>query len=198
MKFVLQGNRPCLRSDDEMLAVDRTAADAAFRTYSKEILWGFLKEQGFRKWNTNSFVRRNQIDLLEYLDLQKERHGSKTMTVNYALMPLYVPTDYMILGFGGRLGMLIAGNDIWWDYANAEIAGRSFQNMTDAIGQFVLPWFRYFDDETAYTKQLQKDTRQSFCGYDSKAWLAAAGIRNDREQIIAETVKRLRLPQQLL
>ncbi|MCH5262285.1 MAG: DUF4304 domain-containing protein [Lachnospiraceae bacterium] len=197
-KFILQGNRSCIRSDDEMISVDKTEADTAFKKYSKDIVGKYLKEQGFYKWKTNSYVRRNNIDLLEYIDLQKERYGSKTFTVNYAIMPLYVPTEYMVIGFGNRLGELINGKDIWWDYANDEIARKSFQNVTVAIQQFVLPWFQHFNNEDSYRKQLKKDIRKSFCGYDSQMWLEAAELRNERKYVIAENVNRLKLPQKLL
>ena len=187
-----------MRSDDEMLSVDKLEADSAFKKYNKDILWKYLKEQGFYKRKTNSYVRRNDIDLLEYIDLQKECHGSKTFTVNCALMPLYVPTEYMVIGFGNRLGELITSKDIWWDYSNDDIARKSFQNITDAIEQFALPWFQHFNNETAYKKQLKKDARKSYYEYDNKTWLDAVDMRHDREYVIAENVKRLKLPQKLL
>lgn len=197
-KFILQGNRRCMRSDEEMLSVDKSVADSVFKKYSKDIVGKYLKEQGFYKWKTNSYVRRNNIDLLEYIGLQKESFGSKTFTVNYALMPLYVPTEYMVIGFGNRLGELIAGKDIWWDYANDDIARKSFQNITDAIQQFVLPWFQHFNNEISYKKQLKKDTRKSLCEYDCQKWLEAVDIHNDRNYVIAENIERLKLPQKLL
>lgn len=197
-KFILQGNRTCIRTDAEMLSVNITIADSAFKKYSKEILGKYLKEQGFCKWKTNSYVRRNHIDLLEYIDLKKEQHGSRTFTVNFAIMPLYVSTEYMILGFGSRLGVLITGKDVWWDYADDDIAIKSFQNITDAIQRFVMPWFQKFNNEAAYKKQLKKDIKKSFCGYDCQTWLNAVDIRSNREYVVTENVKRLKLPQKFL
>lgn len=198
-KFILQGNSVSgIRTDKQMLSVDKTAADLAFKKYNKDILWKYLKENGFYKWKTNSYVRRNNIDLLEYIDLQKEKYGSKTFTVNYALMPLYIPTEYVVIGFGDRLGKLIAGKDVWWDFADDDVARKSFQNITDAIQQFVLPWFQHFNNENLFKKQLKKDTRKSFCGYDSKMWLEAVDLRSDRKYVIAENVQRLKLPQKLI
>lgn len=197
-EFILQGNRTCIRTDNEMLSVDKTTADLAFKKYSKDILGEYLKKQGFYKWKTNSYVRRNDIDLLEYIDLQKERYGSKTFTVNLAMMPLYVPAEYMEIGFGNRLGVLIAGKDIWWDYADDNIAMKSFQNITDAIQLFAIPWFHKYNDETSYKKQLKEDIRKAFCGYDCKMWLDAVDVRSDRKYVIAENLKRLKLPQKLL
>ncbi len=35
-------------------------------------------ENDFYRYKTNAYVRLNNIGLLEYIDLQKERYGSKT------------------------------------------------------------------------------------------------------------------------
>lgn len=197
-RFALQGNRSCIRSEDEMLRVDRTAADAAFKKYRKEILESCLEEQGFCKWKTNSYVRRNSIGLLEYIDLQKEQHGSRTFTVNFALMPLYVPEESIQLGLGDRLGQLIARRDVWWDFADDAAARRSFQNVADAVLQFLLPWFARFSEEAFYIKRLKKDGRSPSCGYDSRGWLAAVNGTEEKSAMIQETIGRLGLPRELL
>ncbi len=51
----------------------------------------------FVKYKANSYIRRNNIDVLEYVNLQKEAYGSQTFTVNYALIPLYVPHDFCLM-----------------------------------------------------------------------------------------------------
>lgn len=197
-KFALQGNRECIRTDDEMLMIDKSAADSAFEKYSKELLGKYLTGQGFRKWKTRAYVRRNPIDLLEYIDIQKERYGSKTFTINYAIMPLYVPAEYMIIGFGDRLGTLISGKDIWWDYAADEIAKVSFQNVVQAISQLLLPWFQKYSEECNYKKRLEKDVKRPFCGYDSQLWLEALDGCEEKERVILETIHRLKLPKGLM
>lgn len=196
--FVLHGNRDCIRSDKELNTVDKTVADAAFQKYSKEILGEFLKQQGFLKWKTNAFVRLNSIDVLEYINLQKERYGSKTFTVNYALMPLYVPNEYMVTGFGDRLGNLIVGKDIWWDYADKRIAEVSFQNVTDAIEQFVLPWFQTYGDKELLKKRLLKDRKKGDgLPYNNQKWLESIDVCENRSEIILDNIRRLKLPKKL-
>lgn len=197
-KFVLQGNRVHIRTEEELLMVDKAVADGAFKKYSKELFAAYLIEQGFSKWKTNAYVRRSPIDLLQYIDLQKERYGSKTFTVNCAIMPLYVPTEYMIIGFGSRLGDFIVGKDVWWDYADDETANISFQNVLQAVRQFVLPWFQKYDDENVYRKQLRRDSKQSFCGYDAGLWLEAIDGRSHEEHVISENIQRLKLPKKLI
>ncbi len=197
-KFVLQGNRPHIRIEEELLAIEKSAADAAFKKYNKEMIGGYLTKQGFLKWKTNAYVRRSPIDLLQYIDLQKERYGSKTFTVNCAIMPLYVPAKHMIIGFGDRLGYFIAGKDIWWDYADDKTANLSFQNVLQAVDWFVMPWFEKYDDESAYRKQLKKDSKKSFCGYDAGLWLKAIDGRSHQKQVIYENIQRLKLPKSLM
>lgn len=197
-KFVLQGNRTHIRTEEELLEIDKAAADAAFKKYNKELIGGYLTKQGFLKWKTNAYVRKSSIDLLQYIDLQKERYGSKTFTVNCAIMPLYVSTEYMITGFGHRLGHFIAGKDIWWDYADDETADLSFQNVQQAVKEFVIPWFQKYDDENVYRKQLKKDSKKSFCGYDAGLWLEAIDGRSYQEQVISKNIQRLKLPKKLL
>lgn len=197
-KFAFQGNRECIRTDDEMLIIDKSAADSAFEKYSKELLEKYLTGQGFRKWKTRAYVRRNPINLLEYIDIQKERYGSKTFTINYAIMPLYVPAEYMIIGFGDRLGTLISGKDIWWDYAADQMAKVSFQNVVQAISQFLLPWFQKYSEECNYRKQLEKDGKKPYSGYDSQLWLEALDGCEDKDCVILETIHRLKLPKGLM
>lgn len=197
-KFTLQGNRSHIRLEQELSVINKREADSAFERYSKEILGTYLEQRGFLKWKTNAYVRRNQIDLLEYIDIQKERHGSKTFTVNVAIMPLYVPVKWMNTGFGDRLGEYIAGKDIWWDFADEKIAKISFLNVTDAVEKFVMPWFQKYNVESNYRKQLKKDSKKSFCGYDSKLWLEALDECNNRENVVLENIKALKLSKKLV
>lgn len=194
-RFKLQGNRCFMRTEEELLTVDKKAADLAFEKYRKEILGQYLIQQGFLKWKACAYVRLNQIGLLEYIDLQKEGHGSRTFTVNCAVMPLYVPMDCIMTGLGDRLGSYITGKDIWWDYADDEIAKRSFHNVLQAVEQFVMPWFQKFHDETYYKKRLKRDSGKPFCGYDAKLWLEYA--ERNEETVVLENIKRLKLPGKL-
>lgn len=197
-KFNLQGNRPHIRTEQELAAVDKAAADEAFKTYKKLILDESLLAKGFVKYKTNAYVRKNKIQLLEYIDLQKEHYGSKTFTVNYALMPLYIPLDHLMLGFGDRLGSAVCGKDIWWDFADEAIARKSFQNVADAIDRFVLPWFEKYSDEKTLEKKLFADRRKSrWLSYPNEEWLNALNEQNDKDEIVSENRKKLKLPKAL-
>lgn len=201
-KFKLKGNRAHIRSEKEMLLVDKQVADEAFKKYKKDILDSYLMSKGFVKYKSNSYVRKNQIDVLEYLDLQKERYGSKTFTVNYALMPLYVSHDYLVTGFGDRLGRLICDTDIWWDYANEAISQISFQNVIDAVEQFVLPWFEKYENEETLKKKLLEDKKKSEqtvrgIPYKNAEWLSALEERGDRTEIILENIEKMKLPKKI-
>ena len=85
-----------------------------------------MAEKGFLKYKTKAYVRRSENDVLEYVDLQKDHYGSKTFTVKYALIPLYVKHDFLTYDLGDRLGKLICQKDIWWDYADENTASTSF------------------------------------------------------------------------
>lgn len=201
-KFKLKGNRTHIRSEKEMLLVDKQVADEAFKKYKKDILDSYLLSKGFIKYKPNSYVRKNEIDVLEYVDLQKERYGSKTFTVNYAIMPLYVPHDYLVTGFGSRLGKLKCDKDIWWDYANDSIAQVSFQNVADAMERFVVPWFDKYASEDALMKKLMEDKKkceQTGLGipYKNEEWLNALEERGNRTEIILENIEKLKLPKKM-
>lgn len=201
-RFNIKGNRAHLRSEEELVNVDKAEADDAFKKYKQTILDKYLAEKGFVKYKANAYVRKNNIDVLEYIGLQKERYGSKTFTVNYAIMPLYVPHDYLALGFGSRLGKLICDKDIWWDYANDSIAQVSFQNVADAIGRFVMPWFDKYATEDVLMKKLiddKKKREQTGMGipYKNEEWLNAFEERGDRTEIILENIEKLKLPKKM-
>ncbi len=193
-KFVGSGN--VFRPEQEMALIDKEAADRAFKKYKKEILDEFLIKQGFLKWKTGAYVRLNQIGLLEYMDLQKERYGSKTFCVNFAIMPLYCPMDYIVMGLGHRLGGLISGKDFWWDFANDSCAKESFQNIVEAITIYLLPWFEQFHVEENYRKRLADDESKKFIGYPNQDWREALD-HPDKASVIQENIDRLKLPKKL-
>ncbi len=104
-----------------MSKINKEEADLAFKRCKKEMIDKLLLGNGFCRYKTKAYVRLNSIGLLEYIDLQKERYGSKTFCVNFAVMPLYCENKYIVTSLGDRLGTYLSGNDIWWDYASEDI-----------------------------------------------------------------------------
>lgn len=47
MNFKIVGNRPHIRLDEELVSLDKKAADAAFKRYKKEIIDPYMNAQGF-------------------------------------------------------------------------------------------------------------------------------------------------------
>lgn len=196
-KFNFVGNRFHIRSDEELSLIDKEEADNAFTKYKKEIIDPLLLDNGFCKWKTNAYVRLNKIGVLEYIDLQKERYGSKTFCVNFAIMPLYCGYSYMVTGLGDRLGSYISGKDIWWDYCSESTAKESFENVAEAITKFVFPWFLKLSSEEGYKKRLIEDNLKKFVGYNSSEWLEALNVE-DKEPLIRNSINQLKLPKKLL
>ena len=196
------GNRPgAVRADEEMKNINKEAAENAFKTRKKK-LDIFLQERGFIKYKTNSYIRRNEIDVLEYIDLQKERYGSKTFTVNYSLIPLYVQHDFLSFDLGERLGELICNKDVWWDYAEENAATVSFQNIIDAIKEFLLTYFDQCSVDEGIKKELlkEKKEREKYGGRLSdtqQAWLNVIDNHADCDEIIQENIKVLNLPSRI-
>lgn len=202
-EFELEGNRPHIRLDEELVGLDKNAADEAFKKNKRMILDAYLIANGFMKYKANAYVRKNRINVLEYIDLQKERYGSKTFTVNYAIMPLYVPHEYLVTGFGGRLGSLICKKDIWWDYANEEVAQLSFQNVADAIERFLMPWFEQYVNEECLLEKLHEDReRRERTGrgnpYKNEEWISAFAKWRAADDIISQNISALKLPKKLI
>ncbi len=159
-RFKLQGNvSTAIRSEEEMKHIDKTIADNAFKLQKKR-MDDFMLANGFIKYKSNSYLKWNGIDVLEYVDLQKERYGSKTFTINYALIPLYVPHDFFSFDLGGRLGTLMCGKDVWWDYSEEVIAEISFDNVMNAITEFLLPWFEKNSNYNALMKTLLEEKKK--------------------------------------
>ena len=200
--FVLQGNMPgAIRSDEDMLLIDKDAAEEAFILHKKQLV-AFLKERGFAKYKTNSFLRKNQLDVLEYIDLQKEHYGSKTFTVNYALTTLIVEHSFFSFDISGRLGMLICGRDVWWDYSDEAKADISFTNVMQAIDALLIPWF----EEHASTDVLKQELlsiakrREAYGGRlnaTQQAWLESLDDNVDISDIIEVNRVTLKLPAKL-
>ena len=139
---------------------------------------------------------------MEYIDLQKEKYGSKTFTVNYALIPLYVTHSFLSYDLGDRLGELICNRDVWWDYSTAEIAEVSFQNVMDAIDKFLLPWFDEKNNKESLKKELLKEEqkRKRYGGRLSdiqQAWLDVIDSEDDYSDIISSNIATFKLPKKL-
>ena len=198
-KFRLRGNvSVAIRSDEEMSSVDKEAADNSIKDKKKKLDL-FLRQKGFVKYKTNSYVRRNTLNVLEYINLQKEQYGSKTFTVNYALTALYVPHSFFSYDLGDRLGSLICDRDVWWDYSNAEIAEISFQNVMDAIDDYLLPWFEERRSKDSLKKELLKEElkRKKYGGRLSdiqQAWLNVIDSEDDYSDIISNNIVTFKLP----
>ena len=202
IKFRLRGNvSGAIRSDDEMSSVDKEAADKSFKGKKKKLDL-FLQQKGFTKYKTNSYARRNNLNVLEYINLQKEQYGSKTFTVNYALIALYVPHSFLSYDLGDRLGRLICDRDVWWDYSNEEIAEISFQNVMDAIDDFLLPWFEERKSKESLKRELLKEEqkRKKHGGRLSdiqQAWLNVIDSEDDYSDIISNNIVTFKLPKEI-
>ena len=198
-KFKLQGNVPgAIRSDEDMKKIDKNLADSAFKQQKKK-LDIFMKERGFVKYKTNAYIRRNEINVLEYIDLQKEQHGSKTFTVNYALISLYVPRDFLSFDLGDRLGKLICKKDVWWDYSDEMAARLSFQNVMRVIDELLLPWFDQKSSKNALKQELLREEKicKKYGGRLSdiqQAWLNAIDSDADFSEIINKNIDIFKLP----
>lgn len=161
-RFVFKGAaRTHIRSEEEMKSIDKAIADKVFKMQKKR-LDAFMLANGFVKHKGTSYARRNDIDVLEYVNLQKEAYGSKTFTVNYALIPLYVPHDFLSLDLGGRLGVMITGrNGVWWDFADEKVAEISFSNVMDAISEYLFPWFQKNSNQNNLKTSLLEEKKRS-------------------------------------
>lgn len=196
-KFELRGNRSFLRMDYERQSIDKDEADHAFKLYKKQYLDTLLKSRGFLKYKTNAYVRRNQIDVLEYIDLQKEKNGSRTFTVNYGLTALYIPHGFINWDINERIGILICNKDIWWDFSNDTIAKVSFENVAKAIEEFVIPWFDAHSNDDSIKKMLLDEREKYGWSIYKQTWLEAIDHRCDHSETIEENIKLFRLPKRL-
>ena len=124
------------RTEAELAALDRKAADAAFRAGQKALYEAVLRPEGFLRWKGAAFVRRGPEDWLEVIELQKERYGTRTFTVNCMAAPLFLPGAEPDMTFGERLGVLAVGRDVWWDFTAGAAEG-SFRNVGRPCGASV-------------------------------------------------------------
>lgn len=198
-EFKLRGSRSFLRTDDEMSSIDKAEADRAFKVSKKQYLDSLLKAKGFLQYKTNAYVRRNQADVLELIELQKEKNGSRTFTVNYALTPLYLPYAFATFCFSERIGILVCGKDVWWDYADESVARVSFENVAKALEEYVLPWFDTCSNDDSIKKLLlarQEEQKERLSVYE-QAWLESIENPGDCSGIIEENYKLFSLPKSL-
>lgn len=195
-KFKLKGSRSFLRSGNEMSSIDKSEADRVFKSCKKQYLDPLLKAKGFLKYKTNAYVRRNQVDVLELIELQKERNGSRTFTVNYALTPIYLQYAFASFCISERIGILACGKDVWWDYANERIARVSFENVAKAIEEYVLPWFDACSNDDSIKKLLlaKQEEQEGRLSVNERAWLESLDNHEDCSKTIERNIELFRLP----
>lgn len=183
---------------DEICSINKNEADSAFKLYKKQYIDTLLKSRGFQQYKTNAYVRRNQIDVLEYIDLQNEKNGSRTFTVNYGLAALYIPRKFKYWDYHERLGMLICKKDIWWDFANDTMAKVSFENVAKAIEEFVIPWFDALSNDDSIKNMLFEESEDDGWNRSSKqTWLEVINHRCGLSETIEENIVLFELPKSL-
>lgn len=178
--FSYFGNGKCGRPLEELYKINTQEADGAFKKCKKEMLDVFMKEHHFVKYKTNAYIRLNNIGLLEYIDLQKGSHGSRTFTLNVCVLPIYVPHEVFTIGFGDRIGVLINGKDFWWDYKDLCNSEKSFENIIQALELFIFPWFERYSSEDKYQKDLFDDV--GIIGNSRIKWITYLYIKNNEIQ----------------
>ena len=195
-KFKLKGSRSFLRKDNEMSSIDKSEADRVFKSCKKQYLDPLLKAKGFLQYKTNAYVRRNQVDVLELIELQKERNGSRTFTVNYALTPLYLRYAFADFWYSERIGILVSGKDVWWDYADESIARVSSENVAIALEEYVLPWFDACSNDDSIKKLLlaRQKEQEGRLSVHERAWLESLDNHGDCSKTIERNIELFRLP----
>ena len=196
-KFKLKGTRKYFRSDLEMQRLDREAADEAYKE-KKKILDDYMISKGFFKHKTNTYIRLNKINVLESINLQKERYGSRTFTVNILLMPMYLPQDSVPFG-GERISYFIGSPDVWWDFGDCKAAETSFKNIVEAVDRFVMPWFEKTSDPECLKNMVQEHkVPGQFTNNDYIKWNEIFDSYMELDNVVAENVERMKLPKAVL
>lgn len=196
-KFKLKGTRKYFRSDLEMQRLDREAADEAYKE-KKKILDDYMISKGFFKHKTNTYIRLNKINVLESINLQKERYGSRTFTVNILLMPMYLPQDSVPFG-GERISYFIGSPDVWWDFGDSKAAETSFKNIVEAVDRFVMPWFEKTSDPECLKNMVQEHkVPGQFTNNDYIKWNEIFDSYMELDNVVAENVERMKLPKAVL
>ncbi|MBR4915325.1 MAG: DUF4304 domain-containing protein [Clostridiales bacterium] len=196
-KFKLKGTRKYFRSDLEMQRLDREAADEAYKE-KKKILDDYMISKGFFKHKTNTYIRLNKINVLESVNLQKERYGSRTFTVNILLMPMYLPQDSVPFG-GERISYFIGSPDVWWDFGDSKAAETSFENIVEAVDRFVMPWFEKTSDPECLKSMVQEHkVPGQFTNNDYIKWNEVFDSYNDQDDVVLENISRMKLPKALI
>lgn len=179
-----------------MSSIDKGEADRAFKSCKKQYLDPLLKAKGFLQYKSNAYVRRNQVDVLELIEPQKEKNGSGSFTVNYALTPLYLQYAFPAFWYSERMGILVCGKDVWWDYADDSIARVSFENVAKAIEEYVLPWFDANSNNNSIKKLLlakQEEQNGRLSVYE-QAWLEYLENPGECSKTIEKNIELFRLP----
>lgn len=177
-----------------MNSIDKSEADRVFKSCKKQYLDHLLKTEGFLQYKSNAYIRRNQVDVLELIELQKEKNGYGTFTVNYALTPLYLRYAFADFWYSERMGILVSGKDVWWDYTDESMARVSFENVARALEEYVLPWFDAHSNNDSIKKLLLAKERLSV--YE-QAWLEYLENPSDCSGIIEENTRLFGLPKSL-
>ena len=181
--------------------IDKEEANNAFKKYKREILDVFFAENGFYKYKTTSYVRLNEAGLLQTVNLQKSQWDQGLFYVNYRVIPLYLPMEYLEMGKDYRLGNYAQGGEGVnqdWHYDNDEAARITFEDICDSGKTCLLPWFDEFCDGENFREMLLRDKDKKWPGYQNGRWLnALERSEEERKAVILENIEKFKLPKKL-
>lgn len=124
----------------ELTKEQKNTADANYKEQYRR-LREFLKEESFTPQGASSFIRINQLDVIESIYIQKDMYGRKFFTVSVSIQPLCNPST-SCFGHGQRLpSFFLSEGDPWYDYLAPKACEHSFNEVMAQLRQYVLPWF---------------------------------------------------------
>ncbi len=177
---------------------DKQEANDAFKKYKKEILDVFFAENGFFKYKTTAYVRLSKSGLLQNVNLQKSQFDYYLFYVNYAVLPLYLPMNYLEDGLDHRLCNHVRSYAGDWYYQNYEVAKITFEDLREAVKICLLPWFEKSCDGENFRQMLMEDKDNKWPGYPNERWRKALErSEEERRAVILENIEKFKLPKKL-
>lgn len=125
------------------------------------LLNDFTKQAGFFPFQGCGVARISADYVFQLIYVHEHRFG-ETFTIEIVSRPLFYPTDVLTLTPGNRLYKFASKGkvDKWWDYKNPEQLQASFNEISQLIQDFALPFF----EATGSGKGILQARRTSIFG----------------------------------
>lgn len=102
-----------------------------------------LKEVGFKKRGSITFVRRTEFNIIQVVNFQKSKYGNKAFYVNIGNLTLHKKIDKFFTEIGNRIGSFDNSINTTFNFQIPIIGDISLKDIRSTLRKIIIPYFDF-------------------------------------------------------